>query len=50
MNRRALLCGAAAAAAASPSDTVRVACVGLRGRGRMFTRAYRAPYVVPERV
>jgi predicted dehydrogenase len=47
MKRRSFLSSAAAAGAllrsgavASPSDTVRVACVGVRGRGRDHIRAY----------
>jgi predicted dehydrogenase len=47
MKRRSFLSRAAAAGAllrsgavASPSDTVRVACVGVRGRGRDHIRAY----------
>ena len=46
MDRRYFLMGSVAAAAlrpraqASPNDTVRVACVGVRGRGRSHIRAY----------
>src|SRR5436309_8695352 len=46
MERRYFLGSAAAAgtllrsAAASPNDTVRVACVGVRGRGKDHIRAY----------
>src|ERR1043166_8378592 len=48
MERRYFLTSAAAAAAAvagkrlkaAPSDTVRVACVGLRGRGKDHIRGY----------
>src|SRR5579872_3399428 len=46
MNRRYFLGSAAAAAivhsglGASPNDTVRVACVGVRGRGRDHIKAY----------
>src|SRR5437588_9533370 len=47
MNRRYFLMGSAAAAAAlrssalaSPNDTVRVACVGVRGQGRAHLRHY----------
>ena len=48
MNRRRFLGSAVTAGAflrpstASPADTVRVACVGLRGRGRDHIRAYSA--------
>src|SRR5215472_17769151 len=49
MNRRYFLGSALSAgavlqsrAAASPNDTVRVACVGVRGRGRDHVRAYNA--------
>ncbi|MCW5980814.1 MAG: Gfo/Idh/MocA family oxidoreductase [Bryobacteraceae bacterium] len=44
MNRRIFLMSSAAAAASKPArsanDTVRVACVGLRGRGRDHIRGY----------
>src|ERR1700684_27853 len=47
MDRRHFLMGSLAAstalhknATASPNDTVRVACVGVRGRGRSHIRAY----------
>jgi len=48
MNRRTFLMGSLASAAVatrvsalpSPNDTVRVACVGLRGRGTAHIRAY----------
>src|SRR3954447_20773446 len=46
MNRRHFLMGSAAAvtaykaAQASPNDTVRVACVGVRGQGQSHMRAY----------
>ena len=48
MNRRIFLMNSAAAlgtsaftaAAASPNDTVRIACVGLRGRGKSHMQAY----------
>ena len=46
MNRRHFLMSSAAALTAaprlvsSPNDTVRVACVGLRGRGKSHIRAY----------
>jgi predicted dehydrogenase len=48
MNRRHFLLGSAAAlgtwtgrrASASPNETVRVACVGLRGRGKTHLRGY----------
>jgi predicted dehydrogenase len=48
MNRRFFLIGSAAAAAppwraaASPNDTVRVACVGVRGQGNSHIQAYSA--------
>ena len=44
MNRRIFLGTAISAGAmlASPNDTVRVACVGVRGRGRDHIRAYSA--------
>src|SRR5207237_6362320 len=46
MNRRHFLMGSAAAVTAyktaqsSPNDTVRVACVGVRGQGQSHIRAY----------
>ena len=47
MNRRSFLVNSAAAlgtsafsASASPSDTVRIACVGLRGRGKSHMQAF----------
>jgi predicted dehydrogenase len=46
MNRRYFLSSAAATAAfaaqKSPNDTVRVACIGVRGQGRSHIRAYMA--------
>ena len=50
MERRYFLASAAAAAAtlagkrlkAAPSDTVRIACVGLRGRGKDHIKGYSA--------
>ncbi|MDE3198426.1 MAG: Gfo/Idh/MocA family oxidoreductase, partial [Acidobacteriota bacterium] len=47
MNRRTFLMNSAGAlgasalsAVASPNDTVRIACVGLRGRGKSHMQAY----------
>ena len=40
MDRRYFLMSSAAGLAASPNDTVRVACVGLRGRGRNHIDGY----------
>jgi len=47
MNRRYFLMGAATAAAgavtrgvASPNDTIRIACVGVRGQGNQHIKEY----------
>jgi len=61
MNRRSFVLGTAAMSGSyavrgwsSPNDTIRIGCVGVGGQGakhiNLFTRPYRAPFVVPEKL